>query len=203
MRQVRHVAGFLLLVGLALSTTGCAFGTRHALLDYQVIRASKPPNGIRIYVATFRDDRPDLQLVGHVLNGWGMKTAQVRSHTNVAEWVRSALTAELKASGYEATDFSSEQNIVGGSVAHIDCTSYLTYEGKVGLDVELKEGNEVTLRKTYFGRADEGLLWAATAKSYTVVLQSALRNALIQVVSDVDWALKAHRQISKKEEKTT
>ena len=76
--RLRFVSGILLVLSFAcLSLAGCAFGTRHVLLDYQVIRASNPPNGMRIHVATFRDDRPIPQLVGHVLNGWGKKTAQV------------------------------------------------------------------------------------------------------------------------------
>lgn len=185
-----------------LTLCGCAFGTRNALLTYQVDRPLlSSPNGIKIHVADFRDDRTDPQLVGHVLNGLGMKTAQVRSGNSVAEWVREALVSELKASGYEVVDSAQGAAVIDGKVVNIDCTSYMTYEGKVGLDVKLKRGNEVILDKTYFGKADEGLNWAMTSKSYAIVLQSALRNVLIQVMSDVDWALKVRRQASNQEGK--
>lgn len=141
------------LLTCVLTLGGCAFGTRNALLTYQVDRPLlSPSNGIKIHVADFRDDRPDPQLVGHVLNGWGMKTAQVRSGNSVAEWVREALVAELKASGYEVVDSAQGEAVIDGKVVNIDCTSYMTYEGKVGLDVKLMRGNEVILDKTYFGK---------------------------------------------------
>lgn len=40
-----------------------------------------------------------------------------------------------------------------------------------------------------------------TSRSYAIVLESALRNALIQVMSDVDWTLKVRRQASNQEGK--
>ena len=63
---------------------GCAFGERQASLGYppaadeaviSSAEAAPMSRGGTVYIADFDDVRSDKMLVGHVRNGFGMKTA--------------------------------------------------------------------------------------------------------------------------------
>jgi len=175
----------VLLCGLLVS--GCAFGTRSALLTYQVSGTPHAARNITLAVSDFRDDRNDKRDVGGVRNTWGMKTAKVVAKNDVAQWVRQALVDELTQQGYTVSSAPASL-AVGGKVLEVYCDSYMTYEGKVLLAVELRRDGAVLLDKTYAGKGG-GMNWAATSKGYAKALQEALATALYDVVSDINRTL--------------
>ena len=172
---------------LTMAISGCAFGTRRPTLDYLAVTPVKQQKNIAIKVVVFKDDRPDKNIVGNVRNGFGLKTADVITETNVSEWVTNALKVELKNDGYTIVDVGAE-NEISGEVIKVYCDSYMCYEGEVMIKVLLKRASNVLLEKTYSGKASD-MNWAATAKSYGTILKQSLQQTMNQVVADVDRAL--------------
>jgi len=187
MRNMRlHVVFAIALSAAFLS--GCAFGTRHPMLAYTAITPVKAPNNISINVVQFNDSRPDKNIIGNVRNGWGMKTADVITDTNIADWITNALKAELKNAGYNVVQ-ENASNSVSGDVLKVYCDTYLNYEGEVMIKIVLKKDNAVILDKTYSGKSTD-LCWAATAKSYGIVLERSLQQAMNQVMEDLERSAK-------------
>ena len=179
--------GLVLLV--VLSVSGCAFGTRRPLLTYTPVVPVSPPRNIALYVETFKDERTEKNVIGHVRNGWGLKTADVVTDTIIADWVTEALKSELGNGGYVVVKDRTDL-VAAGEVLTVYCDSYMQYEGKVELGVVLKRNSEVLIDKKYLGKATN-LNWAATAKSYGKTLEQSLQNVMKQIVTDINQKLNA------------
>jgi uncharacterized lipoprotein YajG len=81
--------------------TGCAFTTGHVDLAYQpTTQATKlaAPDSPRVSVVV-TDKRPT-QVVGQKINGFGMKTADIVSNTDVPGTLKSAFETELNSRGF-------------------------------------------------------------------------------------------------------
>ncbi len=180
----------LLPVILLLASTGCAFGTRHVTLDYPVpALAAKPSRNQQIYVAPVGDSRSRPEVVGHVLNGLGMKTAKVVARNDVTQWIRDALITELRHNGYDVVDTEGSAAAVSGTVIHVECDSYLNYEGAVHLSVLLRKNGATLIDRIYTGEDSGGLNFAMTSTSYAAVLKGALQAAVQKIVSDINSRL--------------
>jgi len=178
----------ILVFALCLLGSGCAFGTRRPVLSYTVTGESQPNKNINIYVEQFKDDRLDQDVIGHVRNGWGMKTAKVVTTTNISSWVTEALKAELSNVGYNVVETPNMSNVIGGEVIKVYCDSYMSYDGEVGIEVDLSvNGKEIYSRK-YLGK-NSSMNFAARAKSYGKTLEKALQTALIDATHDIDREL--------------
>jgi hypothetical protein len=116
----------------------------------------RPANSIEIYVDKFVDDRLDREVIGHVRNGYGMKTAKVVTTTNISDWVTEAMKAELRNSGYTVSDNPSADNKVKGEVIKVYCDSFMTYDGEVGIEVALERKGEKIFSQKYLGK-DESI----------------------------------------------
>lgn len=184
--KIIKTAFLVILVGTMVS--GCAFGTRRPILKYTVTSPPGEPKNIEIYVPKFKDERIDKDVVGHVRNGWGMKTARVITETNVSEWVTDVLKQELKNAGYTISGSDTVPTQIKGEVIEIYCESFMMYEGKAVLEVTVLKNNELLFQDKYRG-TDESLNWAATAKSYGITLERALKNAMSQIVQDINRKL--------------
>jgi hypothetical protein len=186
----RHLA--LLPIGLIavalLNTSGCAFGTRHPTLSYAVGTEKKPANDVSIYIESFLDERLERDVIGHVRNGWGMKTAEVVTTTSVPDWIATAMQAELENSGYTVTDDPKTDHTIRGEVIKVYCDSYMSYDGVVGIGVTLQRGGENLFTRKYLGN-DSSINMAATAKSYGRTLERSLQKALVDAIHDIDRAL--------------
>lgn len=181
------VPGSLVLL-LALQSAGCAFGTRRPVLNYTVGSQQKPARNINLYVEQFSDERLDRNVIGHVRNGWGMKTAEVVTVTNIADWVTEAMRAELKNSGYTLTDDVNTEHAIQGEVIKVYCDSFMSYDGEVGVEVTLRKGAQDLFRKKYLGK-DSSINMASTAKSYGITMERSLQKALVDAVHDIDRSL--------------
>jgi uncharacterized lipoprotein YajG len=91
----------VLLGATLLMLTGCAFTTGHVDLAYQpTTQATKlaAPDSPRVSVVV-TDKRPT-QVVGQKINGFGMKTADIVSNTDVPGTLKSAFETELHSRGF-------------------------------------------------------------------------------------------------------
>lgn len=93
------ISGWLAVALLLLS--GCAFTTGHVDLGYQpTTQATKlaTPQSPRVTVAV-TDKRPT-QVVSQKINGFGMKTADIVSNTDVPGTLKNAFDTELNSRGF-------------------------------------------------------------------------------------------------------
>jgi hypothetical protein len=189
------------LLSFLLLTSGCAFGTRHAKLTYPPGALSEKaatnacPAGSkgRIVLQRFSDDRANKRLVGHVRNGWGMKTAEVVSDDgDLSDLITGAVRSELQKAGYEVLSDAAAGGLpqLAGGLTAMYCDAYLTYEGKATLVVRVnRDGNEV-FKRTYEGQGSAGLNWTMSSASYGKSLSVALQEAILALVADLPTALK-------------
>lgn len=179
-----------IVVGLlsCLIISGCAFGTRYPLLNYTVITEPQPKKNINVHVARLDDERLETEVIGHVRNAYGMKTAKVITATNIPDWVTAAIKAELQNIGYTITDKANTGNIVEGEVIKVYCDSYIAYDGEVGLEITLKKGQEEVFSRKYLGK-DSSINIAARAASFSTTLERCLQKALGDAIHDIDRAL--------------
>ena len=185
---MKRVLTMMIALGfIPVVLTSCAFGTRHPLLEYKVVTANSQPKNITVYVENFKDERTEKNLIGNVRNGWGLKTADVVTDTDIAEWVTDALKTELGNGGYVVAKDRTEL-IAGGEVLTVYCDSYMQYEGNVTLGMVLKRNGETLIDKKYTGKATN-LNIAATAKSYGKTVEQSLQNAMKQIISDINLKL--------------
>lgn len=198
----RQLLGGMIIIGLAISTSACAFGNRTVMLNYPpeeesknsvipTAEASVAPMDQLIVVVPFQDKRQEGKLIGEVLNGYGTHTADVNAGNNVTQWVTEGIRWEMKKAGYNVKVMPEASNpkeglLLQGEVARVFCTAYLTYEGQASLAVRLELNGEEVFNKRYLGRAKSGLNWAMTSRSYNRVLSLALRDAARQFVRDLN-----------------
>ncbi len=183
-----------------LSTiSGCAFGTRHVQLHYPpeeqtsgIAEASvdHQGSGRAIILAPFQDTRNRGEIVGHVQNGFGMKTADVKTSNNVSEWVTKAIAMELEKQGYKVKIVStkpelSSDMVVSGNISNVYCTAYLSYEGEVSLLAKIEKDGKKLLEKPYLGRNGSGANWAASSKSFEKTLSLSLQEAINGFIADI------------------
>lgn len=174
----------------AVFISGCAFGTRRPVLKYTIGTEPQSSKGITVYVSPFVDDWVDKNVIDHVRNGWGLKTAKVVTETNISNWVTDALKSELKNIGYSIANDSTTPIKISGEIVEVYVTSFMLYEGRVVVEVSLLIDNEKIFTEKYSGN-DESLNWAATAKSYGITLERSLQTALKRAVYDIDRHISA------------
>jgi len=192
-RVLRIVA--LLISGALMAS--CAFGERQASLAYppasdedliSSAEAAPMSGGGEVYIGNFDDVRSSKMIVGHVRNGFGMKTAEVVTQRDVPEWVREALVYELEESSYQVMDgvAPAGRTTISGEIVHVYCDAYFTYDGEVTLRMEAAKSGESVFQSTYTGNGSAGMNWAGTGDSYSQSLSMALQSALRQFVADLD-----------------
>ncbi|MFH1798512.1 MAG: hypothetical protein ABH844_04120 [Candidatus Omnitrophota bacterium] len=187
--MMKRIISFVavLTVLSSIMASGCAFGTRRPKLEYSAITPVCSQKDVRIRVEKISDVRPDKDVIGNVRNGFGMKTADVVTTTDIADWVTNALKLELNNAGYKVTVKESD-NEISGEIVRVFCTANFNYEGEVIVSIILKVGSKVVINKTYSGKAT-ALNWAATSKSYGTTLQRSLQQVMKQIVGDVERSL--------------
>ena len=186
-----------------LFTSGCAFGTRHAKITYPPdTKAAKSatnaaPVGAqgRIVVQHFDDDRADKRIVGHVRNGFGMKTAEVVCETEkLDDLVTEALRSELQKAGYEVLDNTSQNDdgtpVLSGSLTALYCDAYMSYEGSATLVLKVYRGGREVFKKAFEGKGSVGVNWGASSASYGRSLSLALVDAIEVMKRDLPTAFK-------------
>lgn len=178
---------FFIIIAL-ITVSGCAFGTRRPILKYEPGSIPQAAKNINLYVENIKDERVEKDVIGHVRNGYGMKTAKIITETNIAHWISEGLKSELSTIGYNIVTDPNSKIKISGEVIEVYVTSLMMYEGKTVVEIALNiDGKEIFSRK-YKG-SDESLNWAATAKSYGLTLEKSLQKTLIEAANDIDRAI--------------
>ena len=195
---VAAVAGALAAMVLL---SGCAFTTGHVNLDYQsqvaptkVATANSP----RISVAV-TDKRPT-QTVGHKINGYGIKTAEIVSDSDVPATVKKAFEQELEARGFTPGSGGILVNVSLNDFESEYSTGWFSGQAtaNMGLDVTVVETNgAIAFEKHITGHNEESVMYAGEGNAQ-VVLNAAMRDAVSNVFGDPAFlnALMGHGQSS-------
>lgn len=197
MRFGFHIA----LVASMLVLSGCAFGTRTAMLSYP---PSEKRGGLiesahaeeteatrsRNIALSVTDQRSERERIGNVRNGFGMNTADVVTEDDVAGWVEGALAKELTNAGYHVTrlgETATGNDVIAlrAEIVTVYCDVYFTYDGEVSLMVTLEDKDRGTVSKQFSGEGSVGLNWAATSKSYAESLALALQDVISKILTEV------------------
>jgi len=187
-RRARFQRVFIILLMIFLS--GCAFASRKTFLQYTTVTPVKSANNITIEVPVFEDDRPNKDVIGNRKNVFGAETANIFSEVNVSEWITNALKSELENAGYKVVEIKAK-NKIHGIVMNVYCNTIVNYNGEVSIKVSLKAKSDILFDKVYSGKSSDlsGVV-VQSLKSYRNVLEKSLQDAMVQVVEDVDKALK-------------
>jgi hypothetical protein len=187
-RACTRAFALLLLSSLA----ACAFVEREAELRYSApardAAAAAGEGAVRATVAVrdIVDRRKDVENVGNVRNGFGMKTADVHGKGDPVAWVREATRQELQRAGFVPQDATAASDLVVDVQLHTTyCTAYLTYEGDVSIAAKAMRHDRAIVDGVYVGKGSAGMNWTATDASFGETLDLALQDALIQFLRDV------------------
>ncbi len=201
---MRVRAGFLVITVLFLS--GCAFGDRVATLKYPpaadkgganaAVKGKQAPMAAKaarqsVVVGRFTDSRANKKVIGFVQNGYGMKTADVKTETDVSEWVRKAIAHELRRRGYAVTlaDTATPGTralFVTGNVEKALTKAYFKYDAEIVFTADIKRGRSKVGGSRYVGHGSAGANIAGTAERFGRSLSLALQEALQRFVADVN-----------------
>jgi len=167
------------LCALAAGLAGCAFGNRTAKLTYPPEEAGAPPAATATVVLLAPEDkRPEpRKVVGIVRNGLYMHTADVETQDDVAAWVREALKRELVRAGIAVVEDPAAAARLATVVTEVHSEAYMTYSGKVSLDLAIERQGGPPVRETIVGESGGSVNWASTGDSHADVLAEAVRDA--------------------------
>jgi uncharacterized lipoprotein YajG len=185
------------LILLFLTTYGCAFGTRHVRLNPMKTSFAIDTTDQSAFVEVIDKRDPALKpVVGHVKNGYGMKTAKVIADKEVSIWVRDIIVEELKRSRASViTDEAVSDNKAAKITVDVlvfYAQAYLRYGGEVTVAVTvIKNNKRIVNEKTYTGKATLGMNWGASSESYQKVLELATEEMLKTLMPDIITAIKS------------
>jgi hypothetical protein len=169
---------------------GCAFGTREVMLKNTAI-ADTTLTGNRNHAICFNglsDARKD-STIGHVQNGYGMRTAEVVALNSIPEWVNIEIINKLTIAGYTVNEQctpSDDMLAINGKIVKVYTTAYMNYLGEVSINATITSGSMELLNKTYSGYKKEGVNWAASKEVFGNLLESSLKMAIDQLLHDID-----------------
>ena len=186
-----------LILSMALIATmyGCAFGTRHVTLNPVKTSLGLDAVGQSVYVEVTDKRNPALKpVVGHVKNGYGMKTADVIGDKEVAVWVQDSILEELRRFGTviitDPATVDAKASRLAIDVLICYAQAYWNYGGEVSVALTVrKDDRELINDKNYSGTARLGMNFAATSESYQKVLELAMDAMLQQILPDIITAI--------------
>jgi hypothetical protein len=169
---------------------GCAFGTRSVTLknSESISSNDKTHHNHEICFNGLSDVRKD-STIGHVQNGYGVKTADVVSLNSVPNWVNTEIRTQLENCGYIVNENCASNGnnfLISGKIVKVYTTAYWTYLGEVTIKTSITRDSSEILNKTYTGYNKAGTNWAATAQVFGTVLEASLKSAVNQLVKDID-----------------
>lgn len=185
-RALSVPAGAVVALTAMLLISGCAFTTGHVNLEYQSGPATKiaEPDSPRIAVDVI-DKRPT-QIVGQKINGFGMKTADIVSDSDVPGTLKSAFETELNGRGFTVGP--------GGALIVVRLTSLKNqftvgfFSGEatasMGMDVTVKRPDGAVTYDKYITGQNQESIELATPGNAQDTLNAAMQDAVSKVFSD-------------------
>ena len=177
----------VLLATVLLLLSGCALTTGHVNLAYQPTTQTTnlaAPNSPRVMV-TVADKRPT-QVVGQKINGFGMKTADIVSDTDVPGTLKSAFQTELNSRGFTE---GAGGNVVSVSLSNFE--SQFTWgffsgdaTGTIGMQVTVRHPDgSVAYNKYIVGQSKDWIEISGEGNAEHV-LNAAMQNGVSEVFSE-------------------
>ena len=181
----------ILIVGIGLLLlSGCAFGTRRPLLTYTTALPPAPKNNITVTVAPFKDQRVwSKEKLGDVRNGYGMRCADIIPQNSVTDWLRDAFRKELVNAGYTIYEDAKADTDLEGTALEVYVNAYMSYGGKIKLNITLKKDDKAILSKEYYTEKNCGLAWASTEESFAKTIEMTLQEIMKKIIPDINGVL--------------
>jgi len=186
---IRNASGIALvtIAIIAPSLWGCAFTTGHVDLAYQptgaatkVAQAESPHVNVEV-----SDNRPN-QAVGQKINGFGMKTADIVSNSDVAGTLKSAFESELRARGFSE---GADGNLVSVRLSNFENQFTLGFfsgdaTATMGMDVTVKRRDGSVAYHKYITGQSKDWVEIAGEDNAQRMLNAAMQDAMSKVFSD-------------------
>jgi uncharacterized lipoprotein YajG len=180
-------------VALAASTilfSGCAFTTGHVNLAYEpTTQASKVATADSPRVIVEVADKRPTQAVGQKINGFGMKTADIVSDSDVAATLKTAFETELHSRGFA--------DGAGGDLVSVRLSNFENqftlgfFSGDatatIGMDVTVKRPDGSVAYNKYITGESKDWVEVAGEGNAERMLNGAMRDAVGKVFGDNEF----------------
>lgn len=185
LRRLGFFAAVVAAPSASLLWGGCAFAGRRVALHYGAPRPSGAIRRTAMRVDPFLDKRSRSGSMGVATVGMGALRVPLRQKSDVRDWVRKAVSLELRAAGY-ILDSGSSAWTVGGTILEAGCGTPSRAECRVRLDIRVRmtDGWQVS-RHEYPGEGIRPALLPGE-DGYALSLEDALRDALVKFRRDLE-----------------
>jgi len=182
-----RIATTALLAAALLLFSGCAFTTGHVDLAYQpTTQATKlaTPESPRVTVVV-TDKRPT-QAVGQKINGFGMKTADIVSNTDVPGTLKSAFETELNSRGFTEGARGNAISVSLGNFENQFTLGFFSGESTatIGMQVTVKHPDGSVAYDKYITGQSKDWVEIAGEGNAERELNAAMQDAVSKVFSD-------------------
>ncbi len=184
-RPQSSIVGALAAALLLLS--GCAFTTGHVDLSYQPTnQPTKIAGSNSPHVLVEVSDKRTTQAVGQKINGFGMKTADIVSNSDVRETLKSAFEAELSNRGLTEGPGGDLISVTLNNFQNQFTLGFFSGEATatIGINVTVKRPNgSVPYNQYITGQAKDWVEIAGEGNAQRV-LNAAMQDAISKVFAD-------------------
>ncbi len=184
-----------ILFGSMLLLTGCSTTT---YLGYTSVLEQSKSNSITLNLNSFEDARESKKKIGSLKNGYGIPIVHIYADNSVSDWVTSALASELKNAGYSMLDDSNTlgKYVIEGVILKAYASSYMTYNGKLRVEITVKENGVEIFRKLYATKCRAGVNVIAQSSKVAKALELNLQKVCTQFISDLNETVLAENKPS-------
>jgi uncharacterized lipoprotein YajG len=176
-----------LLAAMLLLLSGCAFTTGHVDLAYQpTTQATKLASPDSPHVAVVVTDKRPTQVVGQKINGFGMKTAEIVSNTDVPGTLKSAFETELNSRGFTE---GAGGNVVSVSLSNFENQYTLGFfsgdaTATIGMQVTVRRPDGSVAHDKYVTGQSKDWVEIAGEDNAAHELNAAMQDGVSKVFSD-------------------
>ncbi len=180
-------AGAVAALTAMLLISGCAFTTGHVNLEYQSqTPAMKIAGADSPHVAVEVTDKRPTPIVGQKINGFGMKTADIVSDSDVPGTLKSAFETELNNRGFTVGPGGVLIAVRLSSLQNQFTVGFFSGEAaaNMGMDVTVKRPDGAVAYDKYITGQNQEWIELATPGNAQDTLDAAMRDAVSKVFSD-------------------
>ena len=175
-----------LIVATSMLFVGC---TQKVHLGYTPVCEFQGHKEIALNNPTVKDRRVENEKLGAMRNLFWMPIIKITTDDSVPEWVENALSTELKNVGYTLSE--SSKYSIHGEVQRLSVNTHFLYHGRLGIQLQLIEKDQVVFEKTYLTKNSAGTNWAAQASTCVRTLEMNLQSICKQFIDDLNDHLAA------------
>jgi uncharacterized lipoprotein YajG len=184
--SVKDLLAFVMVAALLL-LSGCAFTQGQVNVAYQ---ASTPPaavaesNSPQVLVQV-TDKRPT-QVVGQKINGFGMKTADIVSTSDVPGTLKNAFETELNNRGFKQGAGGNQVLVTLDNFQNQFTLGFFSGEATatIGMDVIVKRPDGASAYNQYITGQSKESVQLASAGNAEEELNAAMQDAVVKVFAD-------------------